>query len=198
MDDRAGRRLLFTPCGGAADPDVEQGPRMRDHPRPLPIAAFAVLAAGLVLGGCSGMSLPSFSGGREPAPPPTAASAPVQIRPGRADRPLGLHVLSERGRPGPHRQHGARPVPQPLRHCPRPERRRDDASRRPAPAERTAPEGQLRRQELHRAGRRGRRRAGPGNRLVRRPRADRALRRSRRRQPLRQQVYVRCAASGRG
>ena len=55
---------------------------MRDHPRSLPIAAFAVLAAGLVLGGCSGMSLPSFSGsGSEPAPPPGAASVPSKYAP---------------------------------------------------------------------------------------------------------------------
>jgi hypothetical protein len=55
---------------------------MRDHPRSLPVAAFAVLAAGLVLGGCSGMSLPSFSGsGSEPAPPPSAASVPSKYAP---------------------------------------------------------------------------------------------------------------------
>jgi hypothetical protein len=54
---------------------------MRDYPRSLPVAAFAVLAAGLVLGGCSGMSLPSFSGGSEPAPPPVAASAPSKYAP---------------------------------------------------------------------------------------------------------------------
>jgi hypothetical protein len=54
---------------------------MRDHPQSLPIAAFAVLAAGLVLGGCSGMSLPSFSGGSDPAAPPPSASVPSKYSP---------------------------------------------------------------------------------------------------------------------
>ena len=54
---------------------------MRAYPRPLPIAAFAVLAAGLVLGGCSGTSLPSFSGGGDPAAPPPSAAVPSKYSP---------------------------------------------------------------------------------------------------------------------
>jgi hypothetical protein len=35
----------------------------------------------LVLGGCSGTSLPSFSGGRDPAAPPTSAAVPSKYSP---------------------------------------------------------------------------------------------------------------------
>jgi hypothetical protein len=54
---------------------------MRAYPRPLPIAAFAVLAAGLALGGCSGASLPSFGGGGDPAAPAPSAAVPSKYSP---------------------------------------------------------------------------------------------------------------------
>lgn len=54
---------------------------MRAYPRPLPIAAFAVLAAGLVLAGCSGASLPSFGGGGDPAAPGPSAAVPSKYSP---------------------------------------------------------------------------------------------------------------------
>jgi hypothetical protein len=54
---------------------------MLAYPQPLPIAAFAVLAAGLVLGGCSRTSLPSFSGGGDPAVPPPSAAVPSKYSP---------------------------------------------------------------------------------------------------------------------
>jgi hypothetical protein len=54
---------------------------MGAYPQPLPIAAFAVLTAGVVLGGCSGTRLPNFSGGGEPAAPPPSAAVPSKYSP---------------------------------------------------------------------------------------------------------------------
>jgi len=51
---------------------------MRHYPQPLFIA---VLAAGLVLSGCSNISLPSFSGGSSEPPPPAATSVPSKYAP---------------------------------------------------------------------------------------------------------------------
>jgi hypothetical protein len=48
---------------------------MRDDPKPFPLPTLAVFAAGLLLAGCSGMSLPSFSSGDTPPPPPAEAAA---------------------------------------------------------------------------------------------------------------------------
>jgi len=48
---------------------------MRTNPMPLPLMALAVVAAGLMLTGCTGFSLPSF-GTSEPAPPPAPAMLP--------------------------------------------------------------------------------------------------------------------------
>jgi hypothetical protein len=49
---------------------------------PSPLVVFAVVAAGVALGGCGGggMSLPSF-GTNEPAPPPAEASLPSRYQP---------------------------------------------------------------------------------------------------------------------
>jgi hypothetical protein len=55
---------------------------MSDNPRHLPIAALAVLAAGLALGGCSGMSLPTFGTSTpDTPPPPTATALPSKYAP---------------------------------------------------------------------------------------------------------------------
>src|SRR5258708_37668576 len=63
--------------------DTEQRTSMSSHhPRPLPIAALTVLAAGLALGGCSSFNLPSFGTSTpEAAPPPAAASLPSKYAP---------------------------------------------------------------------------------------------------------------------
>src|SRR5262245_16531170 len=55
---------------------------MRQDPKSHRIVTLSILAAGLLLGGCSGMnfSMPSFSsspGGEPPPPPPSAAGAPA-------------------------------------------------------------------------------------------------------------------------
>jgi hypothetical protein len=52
---------------------------MRNHINPLPLMPMAALAAGLLLGSCSGFSLPSFDlgGSSEPPPPPPPAVAMV-------------------------------------------------------------------------------------------------------------------------
>ena len=51
---------------------------MRQNPKSLPLVTWAVLSAGLMLGGCSGVSLPSFnmpsfggSGSSDTPPPPS-------------------------------------------------------------------------------------------------------------------------------
>jgi len=53
------------------------------HPRPLPLTALAVLAAGLALGGCGSFNLPSFgtSSTPEAAPPPAASALPSKYAP---------------------------------------------------------------------------------------------------------------------
>ena len=48
---------------------------MRHDPKPLRLVTLTVLAAGLLLGGCSNYSLPSFSGGSADTPPPLAGAA---------------------------------------------------------------------------------------------------------------------------
>ena len=48
---------------------------MRHDPKPLRLVTLTVLAAGLLLGGCSNNSLPSFSGGSADTPPPPAGAA---------------------------------------------------------------------------------------------------------------------------
>ena len=55
---------------------------MRHDPKSLPLVTWAVLAAGLMLGGCSGFSLPSFnmpsfggSGSSDTPPPPSAGAS---------------------------------------------------------------------------------------------------------------------------
>src|ERR1043166_5877702 len=67
----------------AAVPGCKAGSQvMSDDRRTLPIAALAVLGAGLALGGCSSLNLPSFGGSApEPAPPPTAAALPSKYAP---------------------------------------------------------------------------------------------------------------------
>jgi hypothetical protein len=52
---------------------------MRNHMNPLPLMPMAALAAGLLLGSCSGFSLPSLNlgGSSEPPPPPPPAVAMV-------------------------------------------------------------------------------------------------------------------------
>ena len=47
---------------------------MSHYPRPLPITALAVLAAGLALGGCGSISMPSFGTSTPDSPPPPAAA----------------------------------------------------------------------------------------------------------------------------
>jgi hypothetical protein len=56
---------------------------MRHHHTPLPVLPLAVLAAGLMLAGCSGFSLPSFSTSSDtpPPPPPAAAAMPSKYAP---------------------------------------------------------------------------------------------------------------------
>jgi len=48
---------------------------MRHNPTPLPSLTLAVLAAGLFLTGCTGISMPSFGTRSEPPPPPPDAAA---------------------------------------------------------------------------------------------------------------------------
>ena len=43
---------------------------MRKDPKSLRLATLTVLAAGLLLGGCTGFNMPSFSGGSSDTPPP--------------------------------------------------------------------------------------------------------------------------------
>jgi hypothetical protein len=54
---------------------------MRHHHNPLPLMTLAVLAAGLVLAGCSGFSLPSLGTSSEPPPPPGPAMMPSRYTP---------------------------------------------------------------------------------------------------------------------
>jgi hypothetical protein len=56
---------------------------MSDDRRTLPIAALAVLGAGLTLSGCGGsFNMPSFGGSTpEPAPPPAGAAMPSKYSP---------------------------------------------------------------------------------------------------------------------
>ena len=49
---------------------------MRNHQNPLPLLPLAALAAGLLLAGCTGISLPSFGTSSEPPPPPAPAIIP--------------------------------------------------------------------------------------------------------------------------
>ena len=79
-----------------------------------------------------------------------------------------------------------------------PDRRRDDASRRPGDAHRAAPEGRARRQDLCRPGRRSaRQRAGPRGGSLRRPHLDFALDGSRSAGPLRHHGLRALRARGR-
>jgi len=48
---------------------------MRHHHSPLPSLTLAVLAGGLFLTGCTGISMPSFGTRSEPPPPPPDAAA---------------------------------------------------------------------------------------------------------------------------
>ena len=120
---------------------------MRNHQRHPRSWRSLVLAAGLALAGCSGISMPSCASAvrrLEPPPRRTARSAvdAVPICAGGDRRPLGLHLLPEGRRPGAHRRCRARPVPASLCHRQGTDRRRDDAPGRPAPADRTAAQGQ--------------------------------------------------------
>jgi hypothetical protein len=56
---------------------------MRQDQKSLRLVPLTVLAAGLMLGGCSGFSLPSFSGGSDtpPPPPPGGAALPSKYAP---------------------------------------------------------------------------------------------------------------------
>ena len=47
---------------------------MRYDPKLRRLATLTILAAGLLLGGCSGFNMPSFSGGSSDTPPPPAPS----------------------------------------------------------------------------------------------------------------------------
>jgi hypothetical protein len=56
---------------------------MRQKPRSLAPATLSVLAGGLMMAGCSGFSLPSFSTSPDtpPPPPPTAGAMPSKYSP---------------------------------------------------------------------------------------------------------------------
>ena len=57
---------------------------MRRHPMPVRSVALACLAAGLLLSGCSGISLPTFGTSSEPPPPmepPPSAAMPSRYAP---------------------------------------------------------------------------------------------------------------------
>jgi len=49
---------------------------MRRHHRNLPARALALMAASLLVAGCSGVSLPNFGAPSEPPPPPVPAAQP--------------------------------------------------------------------------------------------------------------------------
>ena len=148
--------------------------------------SLATLAA-LLLAGCA--SAMSVSPGPEVAAVPPGGAAPGEHPGAGPGRPLGPCRLSQGRGPRPHRGRGARPVPPALQYQPRPARRHHHASRRPVAADRADPQGRCRTARTISASPRSRfrRPARPRDRVVRRPRAGDALRRSGNRRPLRHQ-----------
>ena len=163
------------------------------------VANLAIASALTVfLGACGSMSLPSLSSNTAPAPEPgVAPEMPATIR---ADEIVGRWGLASFQNPDDRARTEARrkgQCKQPYVISAGPVRRRDHASGRPGDAAGTAAQGQPERQELYRPARTDRRRAGPRDRLVRRPRDDHPLHRQGCRHPLRQHGLCPLRARGR-
>ena len=163
----------------------------------------AAVVSALVLAGCAGggsMELVRTS----PQPEPRGSAAAGAGNPGhhprlRDRRPLGLCRLSPAGGSRPHRDRRPRPVPPGRRHQSGSDRRRDDVSRRPVRVAGAAAQGRPERPQLHRSGRRARRRsAGPRDRQLRRPHHGAAFANPEIDGRYGTGIYVRCAPSAGG
>ena len=120
---------------------------MRHDPKSLRLVTLTVLAAGLLLGGCSGFNQHAELRQRQFRHSAAAAAGrrrrdALQIRGGGIRRPLGLHVLPKGSGSGADHQHGARAVQVALCDRQGAGRWRHDASGRRTPADRIAAQGQ--------------------------------------------------------